>query len=245
MIEFASVVRNGYVLRGLYTKAENPKAIVVMFHGFTGHCNEHGFMFKELAELMAKVNVSSLRFDFMGSGMSDGHFEEMTFFTELEDAKTIVDYAISIKGDLPLYVLGYSMGGAVAGNISAIYKEKIDKLILISPAGHMAESAKRHVYDDNLKKYNDDTVDMGGYLMGKAFADTFIDYDLYQGIENFKGQALIVHGELDKAVPISYGIRYKEKYPNAQMVIVPGGDHGYNSMALRKVLNDAVINFVK
>lgn len=245
MIDFVSVKRDNYTLRGLYTKAENAKAILVMFHGFTGHCNEHAFMFKEFAENMEKVGVSTLRFDFMGSGMSDGHFEEMTYFTELADAKTIVEYAISIKGDLPLYVLGYSMGGAVAGNISAIYKEKIDKLILISPAGHMVESAYRHVYNAGLKDYNEACVDMGGYLMSKEFADGFVGYDIYKGIENYPNPVLIVHGENDKAVPISYGEKYHNLYPKAKMVVVPNGDHGYNSMALKKILHEAVLDFVK
>ena len=39
----------GYVLRGLLEEVESSKGLVVMFHGFTGHMNENGYLFKELS----------------------------------------------------------------------------------------------------------------------------------------------------------------------------------------------------
>ena len=36
MINYIEVKSGKYILRGLHTKAENEKGLVVMFHGFTG-----------------------------------------------------------------------------------------------------------------------------------------------------------------------------------------------------------------
>ena len=59
--------------------------------------NENGYLFKVLSDELAKNGFSSIRFDFMGSGMSDGYFKDMTFRTELKDAINIIEYAMEIK----------------------------------------------------------------------------------------------------------------------------------------------------
>ena len=158
MINYVEVKRDKYILRGLHTKADNEKGLLVMFHGFTGHMNENGYFFKKLAVELAEHNISSIRCDFMGSGMSDGTFDEMTFSTELEDARSIIEYALSIKGDIPLYVLGFSCGGAVSGIMSREYKEEIAKLVLCAPAGNMDRIARAHKINPNHIWYDEETI---------------------------------------------------------------------------------------
>ena len=118
----------GYVLRGLLEEVESSKGLVVMFHGFTGHMNENGYLFKELSTQLKEHGYSSLRFEFMGSGISDGRFEEMTFLTELDDARAILKYAKSLKINDKLIILGFSMGGAVASLVAKEFEEDLEKL---------------------------------------------------------------------------------------------------------------------
>ena len=245
MIKLVELQRDQYTLRGLYHEVENAKALVVMFHGFTGHLNEHNFFFKNFAEEMEKIGIASLRYDFMGSGMSDGHFNEMTFLTELEDARAIINHALEIKGNAKLVVLGFSMGGAVAAKMGGEFQDKIDKLILLSPAGDMDKIARAYLINPAYKHYDDQNIDMGGYLIGLNFAHTLKDYDLYEGVGRYPNNVLIVHGELDKAVPIEYGRRYKEQYQNVEFHEIPGGDHGYNTMAMRAQVNKIVLDFIE
>ena len=78
-------------LRGLLTIPTGEiKNLVVMFHGYTGHKNENGYLFKQISLEIVKYGYASLRFDFMGSGDSDGEFKDMTFLTEIEDAKELL-----------------------------------------------------------------------------------------------------------------------------------------------------------
>lgn len=52
-IEFRELISNGYTLRGLFSKPESEyKDLVVMLHGFTGHKNENGYLFKQLTQTL-------------------------------------------------------------------------------------------------------------------------------------------------------------------------------------------------
>lgn len=247
MIKYVEVKRDKYILRGLHTIAENETGLLVMFHGFTGHMTENGYFFKKLSLELQKVGVSTLRFDFMGSGMSDGEFHEMTFSTELEDARSIIEYALSIKKDTPLYVLGFSCGGAVAACMSREYKEKIAKLVLCAPAGNMNLLGEARLHNPNMIWYDDNNVDMGGYLLSKDFMLGFQKdhIDLYKDVDKFKNPVLICHGTEDKSVPIEYGIKYSNTYPNATFKAIEGSEHCFTRMQYRAIVNEYIVNFLK
>ena len=157
-IEFRELISNGYTLRGLFSKPESEyKDLVVMLHGFTGHKNENGYLFKQLTQTLTDNQIATLRYDFMGSGESDGNFEDFTFFTELEDAKHIIEEAFRLNNNRKIILLGFSMGGAVASRISLEMKEYITKLILLSPAGNIAKLIhgrfENHFIDENGNIY--------------------------------------------------------------------------------------------
>lgn len=244
MIKLVELQRDKYILRGLHHENSGAKAITIFFHGYTGHLVEHGFMFKQLSELLDGLHIDSLRFDFMGSGISDGHFEEMTFQSEIEDAKAIINYALSIKDNKELYVLGYSMGGAVATQVAKIYGSKIDKLVLFSPAGNMDHIARAVFTTSNLRRTPDECLDLGGFKVGKPFYLGLKDYDLYEGLEKYTNPVQIIHGELDQSVPIEYGRKYLKAFPNVALHEIKGGDHGYNSLELRKEAFSVVKEFL-
>lgn len=237
-------LKKEYTLRGIYNEVENSKGLVVMFHGFTGHLNENGYLFKVLSDELAANGFSSIRFDFMGSGMSDGYFKDMTFRTELNDAINIIEYAKEIKKDQPLIVLGFSMGGAVAGCMSSHFKNEIDKLILAAPAGCMAEHAMANFTRPTARWIDEKHIDMGGYLMSKDFADSFEGLDVMAGIEAYTNPVLVIHGEADQSVPIEYGKKYASIYKNARFHQIDGASHCYTKYECRIEFNREVIKFL-
>lgn len=93
---------------------------VVLFHGFTGTKVEPHRIFVKAAEALAREGIAALRFDFRGSGDSEGDFEDMTLQGEISDARASLDYLSGlpgIDGD-NIGILGLSMGGAVAASVS-------------------------------------------------------------------------------------------------------------------------------
>src|SRR2546426_5960176 len=49
---------------------------VVLFHGFTGDRMESHWLFVKCSRALALAGIASLRFDFYGSGESEGEFSE-------------------------------------------------------------------------------------------------------------------------------------------------------------------------
>ncbi len=242
-MKMVEVLSNGYVLRGLLEKVENSKGLVVMFHGFTGHMNENGYLFKELSTVLKENGYSSLRFDFMGSGISDGRFSEMTFLTELEDARNILKFAKSLGINEKLIILGFSMGGAVASYVAKEFENDLEKLVLLSPAGNIAEIGKRYFNNPNVTWHDENNIDMGGYLMNINFLNSFKGLDLYANT-NLNKPVVIIHGEKDQAVPLPFGEKYSKLYPNCEFYVVPESEHCYQKMSRRSFVNEHVIEFL-
>ena len=233
-----------YTLRGLFSKPDGDfKTIVVMFHGFTGHMNENGYLFKQLTETLVGQGFATLRYDFMGSGISDGHFSDMTFFTEYEDGIEIVNEAYRLNNNTPVVLLGFSLGGAVASRVSLATKDKLEKLILLSPAGHIINTFSNPF---RLKPMDENgNVDMGGYYMNVKIRDTMVGYEMYKDIETFDRPVLIMQGSADQAVHPSHSKEYDDLYPNSKYVLVEGAEHCYTKVCYRDEVRKTVLAFVQ
>src|SRR5437867_8314985 len=84
-------------LRGVIHRPERARARrggpgVVFFHGFTGDRMESHWMFVKCSRALARAGIASLRFDFYGSGESDGEFPEITLRGEISDALAAVEF---------------------------------------------------------------------------------------------------------------------------------------------------------
>ena len=120
-IEFRN--RRGKRLRGMIHKpGTGARRVpgVVFFHGFTGDRMESHWIFIKCARALAKAGIAALRFDFYGSGESDGEFREVTLQSEIADAKSAVNFFRKQKGidGGRLGICGLSMGGAVAATVA-------------------------------------------------------------------------------------------------------------------------------
>ena len=97
-ISYKELQVNDYTIRGLFTEPNNGYTdIAVMLHGYTGHKNENGFLFKQITKTLVECGIATLRFDYYGSGDSDGEFHEQNFTTVRNDAKAAIDKAVKLN----------------------------------------------------------------------------------------------------------------------------------------------------
>ncbi|MGI6710981.1 MAG: alpha/beta hydrolase family protein [Bacilli bacterium] len=230
-------------LRGYLNNPETSKKIVVMFHGFTGHKAEHGRIFRTISELLAKENIASLRFDFYGNAESDGAFHEFTFDTLVEDAKLIIDYAFKIKNIKKIILLGFSMGGAIAGYMASKMPEILEKLVLWSPAGNIAQIVEN--YFSKYPKLENGNVDFLGFEMSEDLVKSFKKFSPYLNLEKIKCPCLIVHGKEDLAVNVSFGEKYAKAIKGAKLIVIENAGHGYDNVAVRSELLTKTVEFLK
>ena len=69
--------------------------------------------------------------------------------------------------------------------------------------------------------------------VGRAYFEDLLDYDVYADIADFDKDVLILHGDEDSVVPLSYSERALEVYPSAELKILQGAGHGLSGKDAR------------
>lgn len=72
--------------------------------------------------------------------------------------------------------------------------------------------------------------------VGRVYAESLLDYDIYKAVSGYERDVLILHGDADPVVPLSYSERAVEVYPSAQLKVLPGAGHGFYGQAAQQAL---------
>ena len=125
------VNKKGLELSTYFLPANNPKATVVYFHGFGSHAM---LDLQNIKETLIDSGINIATFDYAGHGNSEGpRFIIRDHEDLINDARTFVEI---VKEDgyfnkYPIYVMGCSLGGAIASKVLEEYDAHHG--ILISP----------------------------------------------------------------------------------------------------------------
>ena len=225
----------GMTLRGMEHVPERKEGerlpAVILYHGFTGDKLEKHRFFLKICRELETLGYASFRYDFLGSGDSDGDFEDMTVSKEIAEAGAILD---SVKADPRIdpdrvILLGMSMGGLIASVLAGDRPQDVAKLVLICPAGNMYDFVKYQL-DVYLADPNLNHVDLNGNLVGRAFGEDVKQLDVYGRAKQYEGEVMLIHGTNDPTVPFAVSGLYKENCYGDRVTIHPveGADHTFN-----------------
>lgn len=211
---------------------------VICCHGFGG---SYQLCKRTMGMCLAKSGYQVYCFDFYGGGKksrSGGTMLEMSIFTEREDLDAVIDTLAEWPevDKAHLYLLGESQGGCVAGITAPRHAAQLKAMILYYPAFCIPEDARR--------KYArvEDIPEAGKVLnqnVGRIYNEKLLDYDIYEEIRHFSKPVLILHGDGDTVVDISYGQRAAEVYPNATFKCYPGEIHGFTGKGKLRAAKDS------
>ncbi len=205
---------------------------VVLFHGFTGDRMESHWMFVKCSRALAEAGIASLRFDFYGSGESDGNFREVTLRGEIADARAAVDFFRRQRGvdAQRLGLLGLSLGGLVAATLAPRVRSRA--LVLWSALAHSAHL--RTLAEVSVKPIpgGNGRVEYDAREISQHFLDDALAVEPIPQVARYKGPTLVIHPEKDSAVPVSHAEDYYRAAGSAtkDLVVVPGADHVFTSV---------------
>lgn len=118
----------------LYLKAELPekmKAVCVFVHGLCEHEGRYDYV----AEKFHEAKIGTYRFDHRGHGKSEGEESHYSDYNEmLKDTDEVVNKAMAENPEIPIFLLGHSMGGFCVALYGAKYPEKEINGIITSGA---------------------------------------------------------------------------------------------------------------
>ncbi|UYP18791.1 lysophospholipase [Rhodococcus sp. Z13] len=121
-----------------------PSGVLVLSHGL----GEHARRYDHVAERLTGLGLVVYALDHRGHGRSGGkrvHATAMREFTD--DLDVLVDLAAHAHPGLPLFLLGHSMGGAIALAYALDHQDKLTGLVLSGPAVIVTSGTPRPVVE--------------------------------------------------------------------------------------------------
>ncbi|MCR5213543.1 MAG: alpha/beta fold hydrolase [Eubacterium sp.] len=222
------------------TDAKTP--LIIMCHGYNGVGDD----FRDEGKLFAANGIATYTLDFCGGSnrsKSSGNTKDMTIFTEKNDLLNAYNYfkTQDYIDDQNIFLFGGSQGGLVTSLATEELGQEVAGMALYFPALCIADNW-RETFPDTEKI--PDSMDFWGMELGKEFFLSIHDFYVFDQIGSYPNNVLIIHGDKDAIVPLSYSEKAVEKYANADLIVMEGEGHGFQSEAA-KTAREAVLSFIK
>ncbi|MDE7308537.1 MAG: alpha/beta fold hydrolase [Lachnospiraceae bacterium] len=211
----------------LYVPVEEGKhPVIILSHGYNGTNND----FVNECKYYAQNGYLAYAFDFCGGSggsKSTGKTTDMTIFTEKSDVLAIFDYFQTMENvdTEQIFLFGGSQGGLVTALAAEERAEKVKGMILYFPAFSIPDDWRKNYPD--IEKIPE-TVDFWGLKLGRNFFTDIHDFYTFDNIGSYDKDVLILHGDRDEIVPLSYSVEAQKKYPHAELITMNGEGHGFS-----------------
>ena len=131
----------------------NPRLAVVCIHGIAADSSSYD---KALAYWEGEESLRDVRFitfDLLGAGksMSSDEFK----YNYEEQLEALANSIKDLKLDVPLILVGHSMGTLIATRYADTYKKSVSKLILISPPVYTEKDLDSPLFAEGMKAFQE------------------------------------------------------------------------------------------
>ena len=219
--------------------------MVILMHGFLGSKKAVPISF--LSRFFIENGYAVLRFDFNGYGKSEDAQIANTVPGMIQDAMAVWTYASTLPYVNRIILLGHSQGGVVAGMLAG----RLEKagtppaaLIQLAPASVLKEYASQgrflSVHCDPVNP--PDSINVYGFKMGRDYILTAQTLPIEEESAWYTGPVCLLHGTMDRIVPLSCSERYNQIYQNSEFHRIRGTDHLF--LFHRRTVRQLILDFI-
>ncbi|MGX7107906.1 alpha/beta hydrolase [Facklamia miroungae] len=239
---------------------EDMKAVVVIVHGLAEHSGRYDYVAKKLNE----ANFGVYRFDHRGHGKSEGERTHFNDYNDLiDDINHVLELAKKENPDLPIFLIGHSMGGFGVTSFGTKYPQKVNGIVssgaLTRDLNNSVKSALTDLdpstripnelgegvcsVEEVREDYQNDPLNEKSYSIGLA-------QQLAKGLDwlekhptDFVDPILILHGEKDGLVSYEDSLKFfKEIESEDKQVKIYGKlfHEIFNEYMKDEVIQDAI-----
>ena len=212
-------------------EAEGRLPLVIFSHEL-GNNHEAGVRY---AERLAAHGYAAYVFDFCGGSAggtqnrSDGSNSEMSVLTEASDLSAVLDAAKAwpfVDSD-KIFLLGGSQGGLVTIITGCERQDELAGMMLMYPALSAKADSQANSYA-SPEEVPEDVPLFGGWMhVGRNYITDLWKVDFDQLLAFYRGKLLLLHGDRDSTVDVSWSEHAAEIIPNCEFHIIPGGGHEF------------------
>lgn len=209
---------DGSVLNALHFKAENPKGVILYFHGNAGHLQRWG----ELTTYLVDRDYDLFIMDYRGYGKSTGDITESILY---EDAQRCYDRVAGQYKPQEIIIYGRSLGTGMASWLAS--ENPASQLILETPFYSLADVAR--------------------YRFPIFPVEKLLRFDLpnYKHLADIDMPLTIFHGTDDFVVPFSSGKKLADSLngKDLRFITIEGG--GHSNLVTFKAYQDGLDEVLK
>ncbi|HEY3053529.1 MAG TPA: alpha/beta fold hydrolase, partial [Thermoanaerobaculia bacterium] len=220
---------------------------VVLIHGLGGSAD---WWRRNIDALAAEHLVVAV--DLVGFGRNRFFVRRSSLPLGFRDVAGLLGRWIESAFQEPVHVAGVSMGGQTAIHLAASRPDLVRSLTLVNATGIPFEIAPgRHLVNIIIPRgalsfstiLARDALRSGPTSLAVAFARLLRD-DARPMIKNLRAPTLLVWGDRDPLVPLSYARQLKEMIPTSKLVVVPNAGH-IPMWENPEVFNTALLAFLR
>ena len=220
-------------------RAEMPTRVVVLVHGYGEHIGRYG----HVAESLAARGSTVVGPDHVGHGHSGGERALIPSFEPIVDDLRMV--VRETRGELPVVMIGHSMGGLIAMRYAQRYRADLAGLVLSGPAVGLSPVLEEWLAAPQLPS---DAIDVAALsrdpAVGEAYAadplvwhggwkratlQAFVtgENDIVEGPSLAGLPLLYIHGQNDQLVPVDLARPVVERVsgPDRELHVLAGTRH--------------------
>lgn len=232
-------------------KSDSSPAIL-MCHGLAGNKIGRYRSYVTSATELVKKGFTVLRFDFRGSGDSEGELQDMTLTSAVDDTLIALNFLVQDPQVDPnrIGLFGRSFGGAVAV-LAASHFKTAKSLALWAPIFHAKDWEEKWKHMQTLKLSQDELDEfkrVNGQMLGQVFWKELFAMDIAKTLANISDKPILhIHGEKDTVVPLNHAEKYREARDRAkglsQFILLPTADHDFSSAKNQKTAIDQTVSW--
>lgn len=237
--EAITLVNHGEKIFGILHRPLHSHKVpaVVICPGFAGTKCGKFRMFVTLGKELAKQGIAVFRFDYRGSGDSEGEFRDITLEGKTSDTEKCLEFLAHDPQIDPsrIGLLGRSLGGAIAV-LTARRLPDIKSLVLWAPVfksdpwRELWESFKSKGQIDQTKQ--EILKPLPANIPNLEFLSQFFKLDIEKELAGLKHIPLLhIHGARDAVVKIEHAKEYEKArigLDNTRFVQLPQSDHDFS-----------------
>lgn len=148
--------------------------------------------------------------------------------TEVSDLEAVIEAAKDwdFVDSSAIAAVGESQGGCVSAVYAADHADELAGLVLLYPALSISDDI--HAQFASVADVPDTYGLFGGWMtVGRNYAADMWDYDMFARIGAYPGKVLVLHGDADSVVDVSYSERASQVYPDCELHVISGAGHGF------------------
>lgn len=167
-----------------------------------------------LARGFVEAGLATFRFNFRGVGATEGRHDEGR--GETDDMLRVIEHARATTSHVPLYLAGFSFGGAIATRASCV--ADFAQLVLVAPGFRRITAAGMG-----------EAPDPGDPALGPRG-------------RHAASNTVVIHGDRDDTVPLSDSLAWGAER-EVPVVVVPGAEHFFHRRL--HVLREIVARWIR